>query len=218
MKRFLCIGTCLLSLFSLAQEQDATLLAVKHRMDSIVSYKADLSLEVSLEYLNMPTKHAQIIYHNNKPLELISDQFMMVPKKGLDFQLGHLLEHDYMTVDRGHIEHQGTSLKQLNIIPLDSKADFTIATIAIDTTLKRLVISEISTKKNGTYKLTLFYKDDKAILPNKIEVAFEVERLKIPIDYIAKEANVSKHELDKDSLKTGKILLNFSNYSIQYLK
>lgn len=204
--------------FHLMGQKDAELLLVKSRMDSIISFKADLSLKVDLDYVNIPTKFGQVVYDQGEPLQIVSKQFMMVPKKGLDFQLDRLLKYEYITVDRGGVNYNGKSLKQLNIIPVDKKADFSIATVTIDPELNRLVISEISTKKEGTYTLHMYYEKPSDVLPNTIEVVFEVERLKIPIDYIAKEANLDKRELEKDSLKTGTIVLKFSNYDIQYLK
>ena len=68
-----------------SQEIDPDLLNIKSRMDSILGFTADLKLEIVIDFINMPTKHAQVNYIKGKPIEFSSDDFMLIPKRGLDF-------------------------------------------------------------------------------------------------------------------------------------
>ena len=43
--------------------------------------------------------------------------------------------------------------KAINVIPTDKRADFSIATLLLDTDNMRIAESEINTKKDGTYIL-----------------------------------------------------------------
>ena len=55
-------------------------------------------------------------------------------------------------------------------------------------------------------------KDD--ILPSDVEVDFEVERMRLPLRYMGKEADVDKEKYRSKEVKTGKIYLKISNYKI----
>lgn len=69
-----------------AQEIDADLLKVKNRLDSIVSFSTQLKLEVDISFINMPVKKAQMYYTKGKKVKFSSDDFVMLPKRGLDFR------------------------------------------------------------------------------------------------------------------------------------
>ena len=64
------------------------------------------------------------------------------------------------------------------------RADFSIATILIDTKLKRVMESEINIKKDGSYVLSFQYNTDARVLPDKVTVNFEIEIIRIPINFM----------------------------------
>ncbi|MDP1973786.1 MAG: hypothetical protein Q8J87_12475, partial [Sediminibacterium sp.] len=86
--QFLCIGLS-------AQVVDADLLKVKNRLDSILSFSTQLKLEVDISFINMPIKKAQMFYTKGKRVKFSSDDFVMLPKRGLDFSLNSLLEYSF---------------------------------------------------------------------------------------------------------------------------
>src|SRR6188474_1550690 len=140
-----------------AQIIDADLLKIKHRMDSIERFTANLKLEVDISFINMPTKYAGMTYQKGQPAKFSSDDFVMIPKRGLDFTLNKIFEYPIITIDRGTEVRNGTPYKAINVIPTDKRADFSIATLLLDTVNKRVAESEISTKKDGTYLLVMKY-------------------------------------------------------------
>lgn len=213
MIRLLFIFFCVSGVW--AQQIDADLLAVKSRMDTVEGFTVDLQLDVDISFINMPTKYAKMIYEKGKPTKFDSNDFVMLPKRGLDFSLQQLFEYPFITVDRGQEERDGALYKSVNIIPTDKRADFAIATVLIDTHLERIVETEISTKKNGTYIVVFYYKEPTEILPKQVAVNFEIERIKIPLNYMGKGTTVNKDQMKADGVKTGKIVLTMSNYSIK---
>ncbi|MDG3583399.1 MULTISPECIES: hypothetical protein [Galbibacter] len=215
MRKLIYITCLFLGTFMLnAQEADSDLLVVKERLDSIIAFTADLELNVDVSFINMPTKYAKMHYKKGSPVNFESDDFVMVPKRGLDLSMQELFKNPFITVDRGKEEVNGTVLKKINIIPTNNKADFAIATLWIDTDVKRIEVSEINTKKNGTYKIFMNYNTSGAILPNKVIVSFEIEKIKLPIQYVAKNVEVDRKKMRKEATKTGNFILNISNYKI----
>lgn len=198
-----------------AQAIDADLLKVKNRLDSIVSFSTQLKLELDISFINMPVKQVKMFYTKGKKVKFSSDDFVMLPKRGLDFSLNSLLEYSFITVDRGVDQRAGKVYKVINIIPTDKRADFSIATIFLDTKLKRVVESEISTKKEGTYSLSFQYNNDLKVLPDKAIIHFDIEKINIPINFMGKDTQLDRKKMKAVGAKTGSIYLTMNNYQIK---
>jgi len=147
MRNYLFISLLIVSSVGWSQAIDPDLIRIKDRMDSIQHFTADLKLNIDISFINMPTKQAKMKYQKNKPIKFSSEDFVMIPKRGLDFTLNQLLAYSHITVPRGEEMRHGKKYKAINIIPTDSKADFSIALLLIDVQNRRIAESEISTKK-----------------------------------------------------------------------
>lgn len=197
-----------------AQQHDPDLLRIKARLDSVRSFTVDLKLEVDIDFINMPPKRAKMKYVKDKPIKFSSEDFVMLPKRGLDFTLNSLLQYPYITVPRGEEIRNGKKYKAINIVPTDAKADFSIALLLIDLTNTRIAESEISTRKDGTYKLSMEYPTPQAILPSRATVSFEIERIRIPFNFMGKDTDINRKKMRAAGSKTGLIFLTMSNYAI----
>jgi hypothetical protein len=147
---------------------------------------------------------------------VFSEDFVLIPKKGLDVSLHQLFKNPFITVDRGTEIRQNKTYKVVNIIPSNKKADFSIATVLIDINLNRVIEYEISTKKDGIYIVKMNYDERASILPSNIEVVFEIERIRIPLKYMGKDAQIDKKTYKSETPKTGTIYLNFNYIKITY--
>ncbi|WP_255462692.1 hypothetical protein [Galbibacter sp. BG1] len=201
-----------------AQEIDPDLQIIKTRLDSLETFTAKVELNVDISFINMPTKYAIMHYKKGQSMQFESNDFVMIPKRGLDLSMRELFKHPFITVDRGTETLEGSNFKKLNIIPTDQKADFAIATVWINPKLQRIKKSEISTKKDGTFNVVMDYKNQKDILPSDIVISFEIEKIKLPIQYLAKEVDLNRKEMRSQKVKTGKILLSMSDYQIEKIK
>ena len=199
-----------------AQNIDSNILTIQKRMDTIETFLADVKLEVDISFVNIPEKHAKIEYVKNKETKVFSDDFVLIPKKGLDVSLYQLFKNPFITVDRGTEMRDSKSYKIVNIIPTNKKADFSIATALIDVDLNRVIEYEISTKKDGIYLVQMNYENQTSILPSNIKVKFEIERIRIPLKYMGKSAQIDKKAYKSDETKTGTIHLNFTYNQITY--
>ncbi|UCD61528.1 MAG: hypothetical protein JSV59_02850 [Flavobacteriaceae bacterium] len=196
------------------QEIDNDLLLIKKRMDSIKSYEAQLKLDVDISFINMPSKYGKVQYKKGEPAKVTSRDFIMLPKRGLDLTLNELFKHPFITVNRGGENYKGVSCKVINLIPTSSKSQFSIATIFMDTRIKRIVKSEISTKMEGVFTTSLDYKNEIDVLPTVIEVKFAVNNVKIPLRFLGKETEVDRKAIKQEGSKSGKIFLTLSDVQI----
>jgi len=55
-----------------------------------------------------------------------------------------------------------------------------------------------------------------SILPNKVEVQFEIERIRIPLKYLGKNADLDKEKYKSEETKTGAIFLTFDYTNVEY--
>lgn len=130
-----------------AQEVDKDLLIIKDRMDSVQHFSAHLQLDLEVPFINMPTKYATMRYTKGEEIEFSSDDFVMLPKRGLDFSLSELFKHPFITVNRGTQEMEGKQVKVLNIIPDDEESAVALATLYLDPVARRITASKITTKR-----------------------------------------------------------------------
>ncbi len=212
------IGSVLLSQMGFGQQVDPDLLMAKERLDAIASFNADLNLTVDISFVNMPPKSAKMSYQKGEPTTFSSEDFILIPKRGLDFSLSEIFKYPFISVDRGFEQYSGRTCKLLNIIPTDSKADFSIASLALDTLTHQVIFTEINTKKDGAYQMLMTYDDDQQAIPGRVEVSFEIERIRIPLQYMGKEVEVDKSQMKADGLKKGRITLEIRAYDVRLVK
>ncbi|HEA28673.1 MAG TPA: hypothetical protein ENH91_01525 [Leeuwenhoekiella sp.] len=210
--------TCLLftCLSAVAQDIDKDLLRIKKRMDSVQHFTADVQLDLEVPFINMPTKNASMRYTEGEDIAIASDDFMMLPKRGLDFSLSEIFKYPFITVNRGTEERNGNTLKVLNIIPDDEKSNLALATLYLDTISKRIDSSKITTKKEGSYALKMEYNGQDDILPAYVEVVFAIEKLKIPLNFMGSDTDIDRKKMRKMDTKTGKIKLKIDYTKIEY--
>ena len=195
-----------------AQQMDSDLLIIKNRLESVSSYEAEVTFEVDIDFINMPTKTAYMVYNKGEELSFDSDDFVLIPKKGLDFSLSQLMNHPILTVDRGNETFKGVDYKVINVIPTTDKSDFSIAKLYLDLVNNRVGAAEISTKKEGIYWIEFDFNKPSQILPNKVTVQFEVERFSLPINFMGKDTNIDRKQMRSDRPKRGSIYLDI-NYT-----
>jgi len=198
-----------------AQKIDADLLRIKQRMDSVQQFTARVILDLDVPFIKMPTKTAQIKYAKGKKMEFSSHDFVMLPKRGLDFSLNEIFKYPFITVDRGTETRHGKLLKVINVIPTDNRSDLALATLYMDTRVSRVVESEINTRKNGTYNLLMQYAPGSSVLPANVEATFAIERLKIPLNFMGKDTKIDRKQMRGMETKTGKIKMRFENYIVK---
>jgi len=216
MIRTLFIFLLFASQLASAQQVDTDLLRIKKRMDSVKQFSASLILDLDVPFIKMPTKTAKINYAVGKKMIFSSKDFVMLPKRGLDFSLSEIFRYPFITVDRGLEKRNGRSLKVINIIPTTNQSDLALATLYMDTKAVRIVQSEINTRKEGSYTLLMDYAQLKDILPSNVEATFAIEKLKIPLNFMGKGTTIDRKKMRSMETKTGKIKMQIKDYIIKY--
>ncbi|QNL49764.1 hypothetical protein H8S90_24155 [Olivibacter sp. SDN3] len=214
----LLMGICLCFIFLLGytQEIDADLLKVKKRLDAVQQFSATVVLDLEVSFINMPTKTAKVYYEEGKRMKFSSDDFVMLPRRGLDFSLSEIFRYPFITVDRGMEQRDGKLAKVINVIPTDKLSELALVTLYIDQHTMRILASEINTRKEGSYTLSMRYASTKDVLPSHVEASFALERLKIPLNFMGKDTEIDRKQMKSQETKTGIIKMQLKDYDIQY--
>ncbi len=197
-----------------AQQVDPVLSQVKKRLDSITRFEVGVRMEVDIRHVNMPEKSAELTYIQGNSVHIASEDFVLIPKRGLDFGLIELYKYPFMTLNLGEVAFQGRRCELIKVIPTTDASDYSIATLWLDPSAPRILKSQISTKKNGVFDITYQYAAPGDILPSQIRVEFQVNDIRIPLRFVGREAQVDKEQLKADPGQKGAITLRFSNYRI----
>ncbi|MDM9631827.1 hypothetical protein [Robiginitalea aurantiaca] len=200
-----------------AQEVDPVLTAIKSRMDSIVAFEASVEMEVDISFVTMPVKEAEISYVKGEPIAITSEDFVMIPKRGLDLTLNELYRYPFMTLSLGKVQLQGRECDLIKIIPTTEASDFSIASVWVDRETLHVLKSQISTKKNGVYDIFYTYQAEEDPLPSEIRVEFEVSGVKIPLRFLGRDTQIDKDKKDQDPQERGAIYLRLAHRGLTLL-
>ena len=201
-----------------AQEIDPSLLRLKDRMDSITAFEARVRMEVDISFVNMPVKYAEVFYQKGQAIRISSEDFVMIPKRGLDLTLNELYKYPFMTLNLGKVRYAGRECEMIKVIPTTEKSDYSIATLWLDTARVRILKSQISTKKNGVFDIVYRYTDAPQELPSEIRVEFEVTGVKIPLRFLGKDTRVDREGMRENPQEKGAITLQLEDVQVTRLR
>jgi len=206
---FLCINLC-------AQEKNPydIIDTMKIKLEQVYDYSADLEIEVDVDFINIPVKHARIYYKKPDKIKIRSDEFFMLPKRGLKNRMTEILEEPFTAIylDQEIIREELHHV--IRVVPMGRKPDIILATWWINCNSLLISRSESNTRNDGSYLVDLFYDDPGINLPTEMIFTFEIEKLKLPLKFIGKSAGM---EMDKSKMakpQKGKVIVKFTNYQV----
>lgn len=202
----------------LAQDVDPALQRLKQRMDSISGFQARVRMEVDISFVNMPVKHAEVYYQKGEAIRITSEDFVMIPKRGLDLTLNELYKYPFMTLNLGKVPFAGRQCEMIKVIPTTDESDYSIATLWLDTAALRVLKSQISTKKNGVFDIVYHYEKGPDALPSEILVEFAVSGIKIPLRFLGKDTHIDREGMAANSGEMGRITLQLEDLQLSRMR
>ena len=162
----------------------------------------------------MPDKHAKMFFKQPDKVRFISDEFIMLPKRGIGVSTRKVLKDDYLALFSGEERINGKAHAIVKIIPEGNKSDLVLSTLWINTENALVSKVENTTRNNGSYLIYLGYSDPGVELPTEIKISFRVENLKIPLKFIGKNSTVDKDKLKMDGNKEGSVSIKLRYFDI----
>ena len=202
------------NIFAQEINPDSLLIKVKQKLELIKDYKADIDIHLDVDFIKMPDKHAKMYFKHPDKVRFTSDEFIMLPKRGIGISLRKLLSGNYIAVYSGQEEINGKPHVVVKVIPESKKSDIVLSTLWIDTENARISKMENTTRDTGSYMIYLMYGDHEVELPTEIKISFRVKNLEIPLKFIGKNSTVDIDELQKDGDKKGIVIIKLNYYEI----
>ena len=199
-----------------AQEIDLTdiLNTVLAKQNHINDYQVNIEIELDVDFIHIPVKHAMMYYKQPERIKFKSNDFILLPKRGMHFSLRKIIKKDYTAIFTGYDYLDQRQHYIIKIIPLKKKSDIVLSTIWVNT--ESFIISKVenNTRSDGSYTIDFTYGSESDVLPSSMKVTFEMEHFNIPLKFIGKSIKVDKKKLKKKEKKTGVVYIRFSNYKI----
>jgi hypothetical protein len=183
---------------------------VKSNFRTIVDFKADVEIEINVDFINIPNKEARIIYKYPNKIKFKSKSFLMIPRKGIGFSVFELLEDDYSAIYTGTKLINDRELVEIKVVPLSDRSEIVLATLYIDSVNYLIHYMEATRRKSGFFTTEFMYGDE-APLPDSNRIRFEVDEMRLPLRFIGK-ATVDKSKMKQGTV--GEIILRYDGYVI----
>ncbi len=87
-------------------------------------------------------------------------------------------------------------------------------TLKLDTVRNQIIIADIISINDASYVLLMDY-EEMGLFPGKIIGEFELERIRIPLNFMGKDVNIDKGQSKKEGTKQGKIHLTLQWHEVQ---
>lgn len=216
MRIIILIPFILLELIAKSQEPDPYEIidSLKSKVNAIADYQVDIEIEVDVDFIKMPIKHATMYYKQPDKIKFKSDEFIMLPKKGFDNQFQKILNEPYNAIFTGIEAINEQKQYVIKVIPMGKKPDIILATWWIDPQTYLITKTESNTRNEGTFTIDFVYDEPSIDLPTQMTVRFEIEKLSIPLKFIGKTAGMEIDKTKMDGKQEGRVYIRFSNYIV----
>jgi hypothetical protein len=197
-----------------SQDSKVLLDKIKEKYSSIIDYQADINIRINVDFISIPEKKARIYYKKPNLFKYEADDFIMLPKKGLNFSINEILSINYSYLNAGVQNINNIKTEIIKIIPLESDYEIILATLWIDKSNTRVIRAEVNTKKNGTFIIDLAYFKPDDILPATLKITFDVTYIDIPFGFLLETGGEVFNKKNDISKSEGTVIINYSNYII----
>ncbi|MBN2174251.1 MAG: hypothetical protein JW731_08975 [Bacteroidales bacterium] len=188
--------------------------SLRSGLEKIQDYQADMEIEVDVDFIKMPVKHATIYFKQPDKFKFKSDEFFMLPRRGFNNSFQKIIKEEYNALYTGEEIINGRRQYVIKIIPLSKKPDIILATWWIDEERYLVSRAESNTRNDGTFLIDFIYHDPAINLPAEMKITFEIEKMKLPLIFMGKKEGVEFEKNQTKGKREGVVYIRFSNYLI----
>jgi outer membrane lipoprotein-sorting protein len=192
---------------------------VKHNLDAVETYTANMTIKVDISYVNMPKKEGKIFYKKPGKIKAEIDGLSMLPKQGLGLDYNEIISNPtnvYVPGGEEVIDSKPTQI--IKVIPSDPESKIVLSSFWIDTTNNTVIQAEVTTKDNGTFLLKFIQTlvNKLAWLPKQVNINFTVPKFSIPQSFVSAKdkKRMDPEENPKSSKTKGTVEIIYSDYEL----
>ena len=200
---------------SQAQNQtDEILSSVLLKFDEIAGFEADALIKVDVDFINIKDREVKISFTSPDKFDFDIKGLALLPKNGFKMEYMDLLRSEYTAINAGpeSIREQNTVI--IKLIPESIDSDIILAQLWIDPVLARIVRMKTFTRSSGSYLIDFFFCSPDIILPNKLEVVFDIKNINMLPGSMMNDL-MSDGKLKDDSVPDeAKVTVEYNNLQI----
>jgi hypothetical protein len=203
----------------LGQDANKTVNSVISQMNRIKSYTVDARIKSDIPLIKILPVKAKIEFKQPDEIKMKTQGIAILPKKGFT-DLAMMLKNksSYTAIFTGYEVIQKSKTESITLLPSNDAGEIVLAKIWVDTDETLILKSQITTRTNGTVVANYQYGKQREFgLPDELTFSVDVKKFKIPKGVVVDINRSKTAEEPKNSGKTGKINIQFSNYSIKTL-
>ena len=131
--------------------------SIQNKFNKVKDYSADIKIKLDVDFIKIPVRDAKIYFKQPDKIKMKSSGFALLPKRGLNFSTGDLLNKKYQAIYMKKEVLTGISTWVVKIVPLDDKAEILLATLWIDPSKQLIRKIDATTKSNGSFTIHFDY-------------------------------------------------------------
>lgn len=217
-KLLILLSTFHLSLFTFAQDMTALVNKVKTKLEQVNDYEATGVLKTDIAFIKAPVSKVKVYFKKPNKFRLKKDGGISVlPKGGVSMTMNNIVDiNNFVALAAGESTIDGYPVKIVKVLPSDESSDVVLATLYIDEANVLVRKATVTTKENGSYEVSLTYKDYAAYgLPDKVVFSFNTKDYKLPKGITLEfEDDVKPSDADKLKNRKGKVEITYSSYIV----
>jgi hypothetical protein len=207
-----------LSINTFAQEDAKSLIRSLNKKFSLLNdYQANIAMHFQIPGVKMNDMKGKVFFKQPNKFKIKAKGIFFMPKQNPMQNINAMLSDtaSYTTVISGYEDVQGRKCAIINIIPLKSENELILGKFWVDILDPLIHKSQITTKNNGTLEsFNQYGKYSAYLLPDKITVKVEVNKIKVP-KMMAVDLNKKvKAKSDSNQKETGVIEMTFSDFKL----
>lgn len=183
------------------------------RLKSIPNYTCEVELKVDVEFIKIGDRKGKLTYIKPDSMRYDIEGFALLPKEDPLTKIKNLNIKDFTIIEL-EPENIGTEqCRNIKIVPNNTDDEIILGQVWIDkkTNIRKL---SIFTKEQGKFEFLIDYMNYKYPVPKQIVVMFDIKDMKIPPGMTG-EINKFYNKEKKQKTTSGKIYINYSNYSFK---
>lgn len=218
MKKLLLLSLLILSLEVSSQDDAKSIIRALNKKYALLrDYNADLAMRFQIPGVKLNNMKGKVFFKQPNKFKIKAKGIFFMPKQNPMQNINAMLSDTaaYTTVISGYEDMDGKRCAIINIIPLKGDNELILGKFWVDVADPLIRKSQITTKNNGTVESYNQYgKHSNYLLPDKIVVKVEVNKIKVPKMMAVDLNKKSKEKVSSNLKETGTIEMLFTDFKI----
>jgi hypothetical protein len=213
MKNLLIIYFSFFSFLSFSQTPDQIIAQLITKINLVKDYTVKASIKADIPMIKILPVNATIYFKQKDKFKVVTKGIAILPKQGFTDVSNFLSKKGtYVCVDGGTKVLNGILTNMITVIPTVENSEIILAKLWIDTKLKLIIKTDLTTRGSGSVTIDYQYATQVAYgLPDQIIFTVDVKKFKMPKSV---SGNVNQSNAKTSQKKTGTITIKLSSYVV----